>query len=299
MGGPSLEVMELGDHLIKRLGDRPTALDLGSGTGRNSLFLSSLGFDILAIERDEALASHCSNLLIQNGYEARVECMNVTAFKPLRKFDLCLCLGILHFLELREAKDLVQRLKTSTSPQGFHVLTIADRIRNRGRCNTLPDQNFLGTISANDIKRWYADWHLLAYERYTKTDDHLAGKLDEHVIEKFVVAPLAAPYRNELFPRTWKLRAESTPNLKTTKLHQLVRFRVHWKQLEAQIGRPADLEIVSNSPHAQLSIAPNRSGSFSLRVAFWGTLKLYLENDRLVGFSRYQTDTAHSFAGFE
>jgi hypothetical protein len=286
--------MELGYHLLKCVDDRPAAVDLGAGSGRNSLFLCSLGFDVLAIEHDYELAARCSELLKQSGYAGCVTRMNAAEFSPQKKIDLCLCLGILHFLELDDAKSLVLRLKSQTQDFGFHVLTIADRTYNSGRHNTFESQGFLGSVSADQVSAWYDDWRLLAYERYTKTDDHLGGSLDEHVIEKFVFTPLASTDRCGTFPRILRLRPDKTPSLESQDLHRLVRLRASWEQLKTRLGS-ADFEIVSSVSTSQLSTVPSLTGSFDLRVAFWGALKLYFENNKLVGFSLYQTDAAHSF----
>lgn len=294
MGGPSLEVMELGYHLLKSGERRPVAIDLGAGTGRNSLFLASLGFEVMAVEHNRQLASQCAALLLHSGYDAQVKQSDVRMLVPDQPVDLCLCLGILHFLELKSAEDIVRRMKIATRPNGFHVLTIADPRYNRGYQNTLADQDFLGSVSSELLTDWYKDWQLLMYERYLKIDDHLDGPLDEHVIEKLVFTPAPSVPGPPHICRVWKVRPEKSPELTKLQLHRLVHSRASWDQVASQLG-PPDLEIASSSSRPQLSAAPRGVADFHLHVAFWGRLKLYFENDKLVGFSYYQTDDIHSF----
>ena len=294
MGGPSLEVMELGFHLLRSSNHRPKAIDLGAGCGRNSFFLASIGFDVTSIEHDADHARRCTELLGESGFDTRVIKTDAKKFVPNEALDLCLCLGILHFLSAEDAEILVRNLKSATTAHGFHVLTISDPRYNLGCKNTLADQGFLGSISAEQIQDWYADWHMLAYERYVKTDHHSLSSLDEHTIEKFIFCRPSLFSRSTDFLRVWELNPKDTPLIEAPELHRLVRSRALLGDLAARFGQP-DLEIVSSSPHPQLSSVPRSGESFRLHVAFWGALKLYFENECLTGFARYNSTSVHSF----
>lgn len=289
MGGPSLEVMQIGAAQRKSVRS-PVAIDVGAGAGRNSIFLAGLGFSVTAIENDDVYCQAARAAQARTGAEFKLIRTSAENYVPGSAHDLCLLLGILHFLPTASANLLIRRLKLRARAGGAHIITISSANSRYG--NTLKSQKHLDSFHRKDIVEAYCDWQTLAYEKYIKRDNHSNGIIDIHPIEKFVLvkpgAQLFDVKPTSLTPRSEQKRIDDAlaRNDLTTNTLQEIR----------QLIGTEDFIVMASSSVSQLSLFPSANPAFNLSIAFWGTAKCYFENDILVGHSTYLTTNFHQYA---
>lgn len=293
MGGPSQEVIEVG-RVIAAATQAPRAIDLGAGVGRNSLFLSGLGFDVTAVEKSPPHIERAKIAQVATGSSYRLVHAHAEEFCPDGLYDLCLLLGILHFLPNAIAHRVAQDLKTATCPGGVHVITVSQMVNPGQYKNTLKAQNHQNSFGRADVEQCFSDWDIVSYERYVKRDNHLGGTVDVHPIEKFVMSkPLRGGGR--------LIEAERT-RLATRPDQALVEAALSADRLESttisdlrrRFGAE-DLKIELETTKPQLALLPSDSPKFCLTIAFWGTSKCYLENGVLIGHASYATPYFHRY----
>ena len=293
MGGPSFEVMQIGRALADRTVRR--SIDLGAGTGRNSLFLASEGFDATLVERDSRLCSDARSLSADRQLILTIFEEDLRYFKPNGDYDLVLLLGILHFLLASDAVSVIERFQESTTALGAHLITIAPSLSVSRETNSLVDQGYLGLVSREIIEKAYRNWYIISYERYRKTDDHLSGGIETHVIEKFVLAPNAIGKLAQSTSRV-TLLPEGKLDGKNAELARALNHRHNYKDVERRYG-PADSIVTVTGSEKNISLIGPSNSKFTLSIAFWGRVKCYFENDRLTGFAVYETEHFHTFLG--
>jgi tellurite methyltransferase len=96
---------------------------MGVGTGRNSIYLASLGFPIDAIDSAE-LAIHELNKYIQlHSLPIRASVQDLQYFDPgFSRYDLVLCTQILHYLSPVRALSLLSAARSNAERGAIHVI---------------------------------------------------------------------------------------------------------------------------------------------------------------------------------
>jgi len=101
-------------------------LDLGSGTGRDSLYLASLGHHVMAVDSSrqalEKLEQSGKELKLQNfitSIEAKVEDYVIFA----SSYGLINCAHILHFLTLDQAVAVIRKMIDGVEASGYLTIT--------------------------------------------------------------------------------------------------------------------------------------------------------------------------------
>lgn len=289
MGGPSLEVMQIGT--AQRSGmDCPVAIDVGAGAGRNSIFLAGLGFSVKAIEKDKRQCLEACAAQARAGTEFEVLRMSAADYVPDTMHDLGLLLGILHFMPTSSARSFVNRLKTSARAGAVHIVTISRRDDQYE--NSLRQQSHLDSFHRHHVVDAYADWQIASYESYVKRDNHGNGVIDVHPIEKFVMVK-PGPKLVDVKPISLTVRPDQ----------QLINSMLSKDSLQSttidfirkQFGKE-DFHVSASSSCYQRSLFNSVTSGFSLSVAFWGTAKCYFENDTMVGYASYCTPVFHVYS---
>lgn len=99
-----------------------SALDLGSGEGRDTAFLASLGYAVTARDVSPAGLAKTHALLARRGVpedDVELSLGDVRDYSyPPGRFDIALAANVFQFLPPRDAPAYVERLKASTKPGG-------------------------------------------------------------------------------------------------------------------------------------------------------------------------------------
>ena len=178
-GGPSQEIREIASLL--QPGSK--VLDLGSGEGRNALFLAECGFDVTAVDISEAGIRKLQDAASKKNLDVRTEISDMRHFEFPNPFDLILSHGCLHLIERESWKRLIYQFKVNTNPRGINVVVVFT--------NRLPPPDDLkdlcvGLFLEGEIFSIYSDWEIELEQSYILEDEHPGGIRHRHPINKVV-----------------------------------------------------------------------------------------------------------------
>lgn len=135
------------------------ALDLGCGSGRNSLYLQLLGFDIDAV--DKSLPS-IDNLkqIIEN---EQLKKMTATAYDINQanwqgEYDLIISTVVMMFLEQEKIPSIIQNMQSMTRLGGYNLIVSAMSTEDYP-CTV----GFSFTFKEGELRNYYQDWEIIKY----------------------------------------------------------------------------------------------------------------------------------------
>jgi 2-polyprenyl-3-methyl-5-hydroxy-6-metoxy-1,4-benzoquinol methylase len=135
-------------------------LDLGCGESGNFIELAKKGFDVSLVDISESVIRGIRKKAEEEGIKVRVFAVDVRNFKFREKYDVILCLGLLHFLTREEGYGLLNKMKKHTKRNGLNIV-IAFR---KGDKSQTKEDSFY--VRKGELKRIYRDWKILDYEEY-------------------------------------------------------------------------------------------------------------------------------------
>jgi len=132
------------------------ALDLGVGNGRNTIYLLSKSFELTGVD----MSKEGINVLkerVSNNSKLTLIVSDVTQFEIEEKFDLVLAVGLLHFLNTKDVKSLINKIKGWTKQGGLNVLAV--RMVQNFR------QDLPHIFKHDELKEFYQnkDWEIMEY----------------------------------------------------------------------------------------------------------------------------------------
>lgn len=139
-------------------------LDVGSGTGRNALYLSLLGHKVHAIDIKEPLLRQMNHIAHQEKLDdltATIHDLNKPLSLPEASFDFVVSTVCLQFLNPARIPALLQELQASTRAQGIHFLVYPIQSEHF----SLP-QSFTYLSEPDELLHLYQDsgWSILEYK---------------------------------------------------------------------------------------------------------------------------------------
>jgi len=157
-----------------------TVLDLGTGEGRNALFLAKHGFNVTAVDISGEGIKKLERLALENKVRINTFVKDIRNFNFSENYDVILSFATLHFLEKEEIERVIKKMKKHTSYNGFNVITVFTEEN--------PNKNFSYLFKRNELKNYYSDWEILEYkERITPLEKHgKEGKPHRHGIAELI-----------------------------------------------------------------------------------------------------------------
>ena len=159
------------------------ALDLGSGEGKNSLFLAKEGFNVSAVDISKEGIKKLEKLSKEKNLHIKTFNQNINNFGFDKNYDLIISIATLHFLSELEAKKIIYKMKENTSIRGINVMTVFNEEN--------PSKKFPYLFKKGELKKYYSDWEILSYkEIMTPLEKHGNGSLHRHGITVLVARKL-------------------------------------------------------------------------------------------------------------
>ena len=101
-------------------------LDLGSGEGRNSLYLASLGYDVTSLDWNVPSLQKLQEIATQEGLSLEVEPYDIEcADIPGGQYDLIVSTVVLMFLHEEVIPDVIENMQSHTASGGYNLIVAA------------------------------------------------------------------------------------------------------------------------------------------------------------------------------
>lgn len=134
-------------------------LDLGCGSGRNSLYLNQKGFDVTAWDKNPMSISNLNKIIEAEGLKnitADVVDLNTLHFDG--EYDFILSTVVMMFLERNTIPGLISNMQRCTKVGGYNLIVAA-----------MDTEDFPCTVgfpfafTEGELSHYYAGWELLKY----------------------------------------------------------------------------------------------------------------------------------------
>ena len=133
-------------------------LDLGSGQGRNSLFLSKLGFEMTAVDSNiPALEFLMETSKIEN-LDIKIGSYDINTAALRNTYDFILSTVVLMFIEEQSIPNVIKNMQDQTNLGGYNLI-VAAMSTDDAPC-PLP---FPFTFKESELKEYYKDWEFIKY----------------------------------------------------------------------------------------------------------------------------------------
>lgn len=136
------------------------ALDVGCGSGRNSLFLSQQGFEVDAWDINKNSIQKLNDI-IQSEQISNIH----PAIRDLNRnpdihdqYDFICCTVVMMFLESTAIPPLIQQMQNATKPQGLNLIVCA---MDSEDYPAQPDFPF--AFKPGELSAYYQDWTIIKY----------------------------------------------------------------------------------------------------------------------------------------
>ena len=140
-------------------------LDLGCGQGRNALYFARKGYFVQAVE----IAKSGLKVFIEKSLREKLNTHgffeDIRDFKFVRKYDLIYSYQTLNYLEKKEAREVIEKMKQNTNLNGLNVVAVYTKKN--------PNKKLPCLFKSKELKKMYKKWEILHYrELLTPIEAH-------------------------------------------------------------------------------------------------------------------------------
>ncbi|MGB9095484.1 tellurite resistance methyltransferase TehB [Erwinia sp.] len=138
------------------------ALDVGCGSGRNSLYLNLKGFDVTGWDNNPASLARLNQIIADEqltGIETAEKDLNDLRFNG--GWDFVLSTVVMMFLQPETIPQLIADMQASTVKGGYNLIVAAMDTEDYP-CN----QGFPFAFKSGELSDYYRKWHILKYNEH-------------------------------------------------------------------------------------------------------------------------------------
>lgn len=164
------------EELVELLPQSGKVLDLGCGTGGNSIFLSEKGFNVTCIDADkEAIDEIKKNYPKVNAINK-----NILDFDfPKNEYDLILALNVLSFFDAEDVKLIIKNIIKSLKENSLAHLQVFS--------TNEPNKKFKHLFTEEELKQVFSENKILELEELMIKDNHPPQGEHEHGIIRALI----------------------------------------------------------------------------------------------------------------
>ena len=133
-------------------------LDLGSGRGRNTLYLSDLGFDVTAVDANANAIGILEQIVAAEDIgNVRTAVYDINQAALDEKYDFIVSTVVLMFLQADRIPAVIANMQDSTQPGGYNLVVCAMDTP------AYPCDRFSFKFKEGELRDYYAGWTLHKY----------------------------------------------------------------------------------------------------------------------------------------
>ncbi len=134
-------------------------LDLGAGSGRNSLFLAQQGHQVTALDRNPQGLAMIDQIAENEGLDIQTGLYDINLAQLDADYDVIISTVVMMFLERERIPDIIQNMQAHTLPGGYNLIVCA--MNTEEYPCTLPFFRF--TFTPGELEAYYKGWEILKY----------------------------------------------------------------------------------------------------------------------------------------
>jgi tellurite methyltransferase len=134
-------------------------LDLGCGSGRNSLYLNQKGFDVTAWDKNPMSISNLNKIIEAEGLQnITTDVVDLNALQFDGEYDFILSTVVMMFLERKTIPGLIANMQRCTKVGGYNLVVAA-----------MDTEDFPCTVgfpfafTEGELRDYYSGWELIKY----------------------------------------------------------------------------------------------------------------------------------------
>ncbi len=162
------------EKLLKR---KSKVLDLGCGTGRLALYLSSKGHKVTAMDIAETGISKLNKYAKKSKLSINTFVGDLEDYKITEDYDVICALFSIHFLPKMKVYKLIKNMQEKTRKNGYNFVGVF----RKGRGNNNKYQ-----FSNGELSSMYSDWKIINYKEFSKSERHGKGPIHSHEISNLI-----------------------------------------------------------------------------------------------------------------
>jgi tellurite methyltransferase len=178
--------MKPGNSTIKLLkyAKSGKVLDLGSGEGRDDIFMAKNGFDVTGVDISETGVKRMLETAKEMGVKVKGLVQDISKFEFKEKYDIIISNNTLQFLSEKDAKRVISEMKENTNEGGLNVIVSFTEDN--------PSKELPYLFKKGELKSMYSYWEILEYEEFMMEPEKHGrdGKLHQHAVVTLIARKL-------------------------------------------------------------------------------------------------------------
>ncbi|MDY4594882.1 MAG: SAM-dependent methyltransferase TehB [[Pasteurella] aerogenes] len=146
-------------------------LDLGCGQGRNSLFLSLLGYEVTSWDHNETSLAFLQETAAKENLKINTALYDINSANIQEDYDFIVSTVVFMFLDRQAVPQIIHNMQQHTNKNGYNLIVAA--MSTEDVPCPLP---FSFTFKENELKDYYQGWELVKYNEEMgelhKTDEN-------------------------------------------------------------------------------------------------------------------------------